>query len=1611
MDCKKKSGQARAEQINYLFTGFYNEKNQHQGKLKPLTNITFAARTLAPVVSQGCISHALSETIEVWSTNHFGAINLLLPSFEAGHRVRMLTPGNGAKAHDLYFPSPEELGYLYAAKGQDWSKILYQGFPSINKSGLSSETPFQLIRQTIAYDDLEKPLSDDQLVSKLNINKHEVVIQLNKARALLKNTANDFLKNRFHEDIIYRSWFNEKNKDDKFHGYIIQQSRFVIFTFSNPQSKSWRVNFWPHQQEKNDNRNLSVIESNGAYLAIYRASPEELCTGLYHIEISSPDFPLSGYWGKHPQNLNSYTLIEKFRFEINNLAGDFEIINCDPITVEEGLFKQHTTQFSHLLKASITTDSDNSTPTDSGLAAIAHDIKTIKTRMDYIRGVLNVDGQRKGMKSLGTLISKTLAQSNVDVSIIKSIDLAFNINEYRYEMFDNLKDTYRKLNSEVNFAGDSLTEIISDSKTILKDIWSETSPGSDPVQQQAAFNKTFAGYITSKFKLPEAHIMRTLNRVDFLSGKAGTALDIYDTVQMADKYFYEAISNLDNKNQQMHDIFFDYHKQIGEVLENDNPLSGSTFKPNEKGELSLKILFAFDRSDVQDTAISVIKTSQPSSAQDDPESTQTATSESLADTQAINEVAQLMQAHPEVEVLLEGHTDPVGNEHYNLKLSLRRANAVKEMLVNRFAIDDSRISVKGSGENDPVYNDQGEVDHDASRRVVALIKYLGTYRYAPSREGIANLEQVRHATVLAKQGHDQQLANLAAKAWDWILMVGAAHPYVRLLSAITVTYDMIKNALALVDDLAFEHFFQTEIAQYQQLKSYHSSSNANQILLRDTFEREHNDANMLYLQSQFRVRAEALNGLVALITRAAIGASDLDDYLLRFQRYQISAYIDNFLLNDGWQFALKPNFPLTMDEYWTYAVNGAGLISEEHYSWFGFDKDFHLTDGTNKATLTFIEKLTLSIYQDVTNRVNAADALINSYESAQHAYSRATSTTPQYERADFQRCFPIHHLSSDNFSALAKTFITNFDFLGNDIYEHTAIYARGKKSKDSKDWQYLNDWRQRSGKHRPLSALDQIRILVVLKNNLSERHNTFPASIQLIRTDGLGKIDGPVYKTLIRPLVDSELLAHEKHYRGRIGCIVHPIYQFGQVTFNGTKPFTTDFRLSLGSRPYALPKAFQESKGFEQAWDYWRSGGLDEMCYQFQVRIADSQSTQHTIRVTGTEAEPDGEYEVTVRAREMLPKSTQKSQARGRRRRKFQYRWLDDAIFLYAPFLKSRSSKGDYPELFGDNRYLTVLIRVGGEQGHYLTPNSLFEDDIHNVTNQQYGMKLRNPSTLKLSNFDWDTSIEFMFIASAANINLQAYKTAQLPWTKLPLSTRLIESTGRNTDGPKIQTTLSYLGKLKKQGGTFSSSYQFETDQSSSTQNRFKSIIDLLSIAGDKANIIGGAIYNPFLDDERFIYAGYYRCQYENLLGLKINSIRPFSQNKNSLTDRVSVKEPFSKVRRNRGYRPPNPPFKYAFAEVESAGQSLNQDWIVNSDNSITEFHFNAPDSYFENVPWVKEPGNKDELLAHAKKYNKETLLLEWTQKSKQEKKKSVKHWIEQDTQSIKQFGVKAIRI
>ncbi|ROM53314.1 porin [Pseudomonas poae] len=87
----------------------------------------------------------------------------------------------------------------------------------------------------------------------------------------------------------------------------------------------------------------------------------------------------------------------------------------------------------------------------------------------------------------------------------------------------------------------------------------------------------------------------------------------------------------------------------------------------------------------------------------------------------VKNLADFMKQYPNTTTVVEGHTDSVGPDAYNQKLSQRRADAVKQVLV-KDGIAPNRVSSVGYGKSRPVADNATEAGRAVNRRVEASVE-------------------------------------------------------------------------------------------------------------------------------------------------------------------------------------------------------------------------------------------------------------------------------------------------------------------------------------------------------------------------------------------------------------------------------------------------------------------------------------------------------------------------------------------------------------------------------------------------------------------------------------------------------------------------------------------------------------------------------------------------------------------------------------------------------------------------------------------------------------------------------------------------------------------------
>lgn len=426
------------------------------------------------------------------------------------------------------------------------------------------------------------------------------------------------------------------------------------------------------------------------------------------------------------------------------------------------------------------------------------------------------------------------------------------------------------------------------------------------------------------------------------------------------------------------------------------------------------------------------------------------------------------------------------------------------------------------------------------------------------REAIGNLERLRAATVAAHRKADDAEAQALMTGIDAALgVLSLAFPPLQVLVLVkesaSLGKEIVVEAAEWLDRTIAKGWAADVFARtWTQLAELARGSGANQELMPQVGA----DGGADDLNIQLRLRAEAVHGLVGLLTRAGVASKDEKGYLERVAKYRVTEYIQHYLLDDGWQLPTRPLVPVGMDAAWLYLTSSHGIMA---------------TESAVAQQLGFAAPLKAA----AVGLVPFGMTMLTVVDSALAGNAVAR----------FQKPFPIHCADSA-VSDLALAFRTAWKELDAESVEYTCIYRRPADSTANTDWRAVNSGGvSEVDQLELLSPFDQIRILVVFKKSVSP--GCYPLSVQLYRTDGVN-IAGPVYRDITCRLdKGTNLLPEEKDFDGRIGCVLHPFYQLGSQMIAGIKPMS-------------------RTASWTGASLYQTLGYLDDMKYGFRIKTGDS---------------------------------------------------------------------------------------------------------------------------------------------------------------------------------------------------------------------------------------------------------------------------------------------------------------------------------------------------------------------------------------------------------------------
>lgn len=83
-------------------------------------------------------------------------------------------------------------------------------------------------------------------------------------------------------------------------------------------------------------------------------------------------------------------------------------------------------------------------------------------------------------------------------------------------------------------------------------------------------------------------------------------------------------------------------------------------------------------------------------------------------------LGKALKENPDIKLKIDGYTDIIGSDQYNLNLSIKRAVAIKNYLIYRGAFD-SNITIEGYGKQNPIATNSTDEGRTKNRRVEFII--------------------------------------------------------------------------------------------------------------------------------------------------------------------------------------------------------------------------------------------------------------------------------------------------------------------------------------------------------------------------------------------------------------------------------------------------------------------------------------------------------------------------------------------------------------------------------------------------------------------------------------------------------------------------------------------------------------------------------------------------------------------------------------------------------------------------------------------------------------------------------------------------------------------------
>ena len=1346
----------------------------------------------------------------------------------------------------------------------------------------SSNGPKELYDPDKKKDNWHKAISDFINSGNFDIAKSSAQLTIldvkftNMRKPKPKPSANDIKPDL---DVDYRAWYKQHKATDVISGYFIPRIRMIFCIINNPLLIGAEINLFNAKGGRIAQATVKEVVGSStnkdkAGIAAIFANASALPRGeIYRFEVDARNIvsqidTSKEKWCSSILNEYKYELQEILNFRSRNINGDFDIVICDPITIEETLIQQFPKEYEHvaLFAKGVSTPNNKIVHAFRGREELLFDSYSLDSFVGQLKWIHAKAGFAQG-----------ILESDSCYDIAEKIGLA---------MLDQAKDF---MPEEGKKGADAIGLLFKTKEAI--EAWQK-------------FPKSIAANILERAKTG------VIKEVKVFSPQAAGSI-------IKEMEFYG-----DDIGKTEYRLFKLFNKDAPDFI-------GKKYINTAEDAVDLAADFK-PRDDFITRLTNWCKDEYPDIEKSPKPAVLGKTAKAYAD--------QLDKYLKRLGWILSCYTF---------------SNSWYELWAKKDVLDDTLLQYKlllmDYMKDTPNDYQQLKLEEWKDKKDQIKTNGIDLSKAIPSRDGITNLEKFRASTVMSGRNVDAAIVNAAMETFDMILALGEetkCPPLVlacKIIALIKFSVIVISSVSDFIYTLGITKTSESLIDVMSELRE---NSSENQDLMPEG-EGVESNFGIEDIDVQFRLRAEAFYGLVGLITRASASASEGDakkiqelvrqiakcdqeekdlgsspDKALlknitdkreilaneladireksleeRVKKYKIKEYIESYIFKDGWKIPIKEFCAVMMDAM--HYQNSKGVMANVKDSYGENTRKYDWAKGIG-FVLSSIE-----------------------------------APMDHTLEANFAKAFPIHNLSSRSVKDLVRAFRTvQPELLESDPVEYTCIFHRPRgmtdkiaKQKQLKDngWELVNKENVLKRPHfiDGISALDQIRIFVLLRDDPIFASNVYPFELQLSRTDG-SNISGPLYKGIVQSLDPKQLLLHEKKIAGmengidkkRFGIVLHPTFQFGALHFPGTKPMDFGWSDRLMDHGYLAYLAADGVIGPNDYLEYCKR----HQVVMWEVQIGNTTCHKRPINLGMPDDAETSKIDKFGRIRSSLNNKDDVVEYNIS---------LDDADdkekkLLDIEFLKTTTRHWQMPKILNNTDWVAgIMMKIGNGDFIFLhqSQNSKFSN--LNLTNSynnkpiKVGLANQKNAAVSMSdddiglviqNYDWKTPMEFIvLIRAGSHIEHNAKHVAEVPITETTNlnwknSIKLQFNVSHRSDwkgdtaeaekvdvkGPTYGECLHYLGKYSSTGDRdykFVSGTVNSSNKGISPDANIDDAFDLISSLCEKAKSgdrdaieLLASLTIDFSDPEVHMFACRVTPEFTTPDGIHVDTIRPFAR-------------------------------------------------------------------------------------------------------------------------------------